>query len=182
MGAPTTEVPGYLTGTWTVDPVHSDVTFTVRHLGVSKVRGRFNEVTATIVTGEHILGSTVTATIQTASIDTKNEDRDAHVKAADFLDVENHPAITFASTGIRLDDGEYLIDGDLTLHGVTKPVTLAAELGGFADGMAEGSKVLGISARTEISRIEFGVGAGVPTAVLGDKIKIELDIEAVLQA
>jgi len=178
----TTEIPGYIAGTWVIDSAHSDVTFTVRHLGVSKVRGRFDEVETTIVTGASILDSTVTATIQAASIDTNNDQRDGHVKSGDFLDVAEFPTITFASTGVRYDDGEYLIDGELTLHGVTKAVTLVAELGGFGDGLSEGAKVLGVSARTEISRSDFGVGANIPGAVVSDKIKIELDIEAGLQA
>ncbi|NKQ52802.1 YceI family protein [Amycolatopsis sp. K13G38] len=182
MSAPTTEIPGYIAGTWVIDGTHSDVTFTVRHLGVSKVRGRFDQVETTIVTAEKFADSTVTATIHTASIDTNNADRDAHVRGGDFLDVENFPAMTFTSTAVREEDGEYFIDGELTLRGVTKPVTLAAELGGFGNGMAEGSKVLGISASTEISRTDFGVGSGVPGAVVSDKIKIELDIEAGLQA
>ncbi|WAL63507.1 YceI family protein [Amycolatopsis cynarae] len=182
MSAPTTEIPGYIAGTWVIDGTHSDVTFTVRHLGVSKVRGRFDQVETTIVTAEKLTDSTVTATIHATSIDTNNEQRDAHVRAGDFLDVEQFPTITFTSTAVRAEDGEYFIDGELTLHGVTKPVTLAAELGGFGNGMTEGSKVLGISARTEISRTEFGVGTGIPSAVVSDKIKIELDIEAGLQA
>ncbi|HVW44783.1 MAG TPA: YceI family protein [Amycolatopsis sp.] len=182
MSAPTTEIPGYLAGTWVIDGTHSDVTFTVRHLGVSKVRGRFDQVETTIVTAENVTDSTVTATIQTASLDTNNGDRDAHVRGADFLDVEKFPVITFASTAVRVEDGEFFIDGDLTLHGVTRPVTLAAELGGFGDGLTPGSKVLGVSASTEISRTEFGVGAGIPGAVVSDKIKIELDVEAGLQS
>ncbi|PXY19252.1 YceI family protein [Prauserella muralis] len=182
MSAPTTEIPGYLAGTWTIDPVHSDVTFTVRHLGVSKVRGRFSEFGGEIVTGENITGSSVTATIQAASIDTNNADRDTHVKSGDFLDIEQFPTLTFRSTGIRTDGEDYLIDGELTLHGVTKPVTLTAELGGIGDGMTEGSKVIGVSATTEFSRADFGVGASIPTAVVSDKIKIELNIEAGLQA
>lgn len=176
----TTEIPGYVAGTWQIDATHSDVTFTVRHLGVSKVRGRFSQVETTIVTAENILDSKVTTTIHTASVDTNNDQRDAHTRSADLLDVENHPTITFTSTGIRLEDGEYLIDGELTVHGVTKPVTLVTELGGFTDG--PNGKVLGVSASTEISRSEFEVGKGFPGAVLGDKIKIELDIEAGLQA
>lgn len=178
----TTEIPGYTVGTWTIDGTHSDVTFVVRHLGVSKVRGRFDQVETTIVTAENLFDSTVTTTIQAASIDTNNEQRDAHVRSNEFLDVEKFPTITFTSTGIRVEDGDYFIDGELTIHGVTKPVTLAAELGGFGDGMAPGSKVLGISASTEISRSEFGVGGSLPTAVVADKIKIDLDIEAGLQA
>ncbi|HKS45868.1 MAG TPA: YceI family protein [Amycolatopsis sp.] len=179
MSAPaTTEIPGYIVGTWHIDSAHSDVTFTVRHLGVTKLRGRFDQVEATIVTAEKILDSRVTATIQAASVDTNNEQRDGHVKSPDFLDVENFPTLGFTSTGIRFEDGEYLIDGELTLHGVTKPVTLLAELGGFGDGLSEGAKVLGVSAGTEISRKEFGIGDNIPAAVVSDKIKIELDIEA----
>jgi len=182
MTASTTEIPGYIPGTWKIDSTHSDVDFVVRHLGVSKVRGRFAEVEGEIVTASEITESTVTAVIKADSIDTKNADRDAHVKNADFLDVEQFPTLTFVSTGVRAEDGEYLIDGDLTVHGVTKPVTLETEIGGFADGMTEGSKVFGISATTEIKRSDFGVGASAPNAVLADKIKIELNIEAVLQA
>ncbi|HET6503719.1 MAG TPA: YceI family protein [Amycolatopsis sp.] len=181
MSAPTTEIPGYLAGTWVNDAAHSTLTFTVRHLGVSKVRGRFDQLEATIVTAENVLDSSVTATIQAGSVDTNNEQRDAHVRTPDLLDTENYPTITFTSTGLRFEDGEYLIDGELTLHGVTNPVTLTAELGGFGDGMTEGSKVLGVSAVTEIARTDFGVGKGIPGAVVSDKIKIELDIEAGLQ-
>ncbi|GLY68912.1 YceI family protein [Amycolatopsis taiwanensis] len=176
----TTEIPGYITGTWQLDATHSDVSFTVRHLGVSKVRGRFDQVETTIVTAGDILDSKVTTTIHTTSVDTNNEQRDAHVRSADFLDVETYPTITFTSTGIRFSDGEYLIDGELTMHGVTKPVTLTAELGGFADG--PNGKVLGVSATAEISRGDFEVGKSIPGAVVSDKIKIELDIEAGLQA
>ncbi|TNC26453.1 YceI family protein [Amycolatopsis alkalitolerans] len=179
MSAPTTEIPGYVAGTWKLDGAHSDVTFVVRHLGVSKVRGRFDQVETTIVTAENVLDSTVTTTIHATSVDTNNEQRDGHVRSADFLDAENFPTITFTSTGVRADDGDFFIDGDLTLHGVTRPVTLAAELGGFGD--SPNGKVLGVSASTEINRGDFAVGAGVPGAVVSDKIKIELDIEAGLQ-
>lgn len=179
MTATTTDIPGYLTGTWAIDPVHSNVSFVVRHLGVSKVRGRFTELEGEIITAENVLDSSVTATMRAASIDTVNQQRDDHVRSADFLDAENHPTLTFRSTGVRTDGADYLIDGDLTLRGVTRPVTLTAELGGFGDGMTEGSKVLGASASTEISRTDFGVGGGIPSAVVSDTIRIELDIEAV---
>ncbi|WP_298180040.1 YceI family protein [Saccharomonospora sp.] len=181
MTSTTTAVPGYLTGTWTIDSVHSNVGFIVRHLGVSKIRGKFTEVEGEIKTAENILDSSVTATIKAASIDTTNAQRDEHVRGSDFLDVEKYPTLSFRSTGIRADVDDYLIDGELTLHGVTKPVTLTAELGGFGDGQTEGSKVLGVSARTEINRSDFGVGENVPSAVVGEKITIELDIEALRQ-
>jgi polyisoprenoid-binding protein YceI len=178
----TTAIPGYTTGTWAIDPVHSTVTFTVRHLGVSKVRGRFDAVEGTIVTGDALHQSSVTAVIQATGVNTNNEQRDGHIRSADFLDAETHETLTFTSTGVREDDGEFLIDGDLTLHGVTKPVTLKAEIGGFGDNPGSGSKVLGVSAKTEISRAAFEVGPSIPGAVVSDKITIELDIEAGLQA
>jgi polyisoprenoid-binding protein YceI len=177
-----TQIPGYVAGTWTIDPVHSDVAFVVRHLGVSKVRGRFNTVSGTIVTGANPHESSVTATIVADSIDTKNEQRDGHVKSADFLDVEAHEHLTFTSTAVRIDGEDIEIDGELTLHGVTKSVTLTGDLGGFGAGQAEGSKVLGVSAGTEIKRGDFGVGVGVPSAVVSDKIRIELEIEASLNS
>ncbi|WP_024877926.1 YceI family protein [Saccharomonospora piscinae] len=175
----TTEIPGYLTGTWTIDAVHSNVSFIVRHLGVTKVRGRFTELEGTLTTADNVLDSSVTAMMTASSVDTTNSQRDEHVRSADFLDVDNHPTLTFRSTGVRTDGEDYLIDGELTLRGVTKAVTLTAELGGFGDGMTEGSKVIGVSARTEIRRADFGIGANIPAAVVSDKVVIELDIEAI---
>ncbi|MBB3053271.1 polyisoprenoid-binding protein YceI [Prauserella isguenensis] len=175
-----TQIPGYLKGTWTIDPVHSEVTFITRHLGVSKVRGQFTNFEGKIVTGEDVTDSSVEATVHADSIHTKNDQRDAHVKGDEFLDVERFPTLSFRSTGIRATGDGYVIDGELTLHGVTKPVSLEAELGGFGDGMAEGSKVVGVEAKTEINRTDFDVASQFPSAVVADKVKIELDIEAVL--
>jgi polyisoprenoid-binding protein YceI len=173
-----TQIPGYVAGAWTIDTVHSDVAFVVRHFGVSKVRGRFNAVTGTIVTGEDPTGSSVTVTIQADSVNTNNEQRDNHIRSADFLHVEEHEHLAFSSTAVRVDGEEVEIDGDLTVHGVTRPVTLTGELGGIAD--SPHGKVLGVSATTEIKRSDFGVGAAIPTAVVSDKITIELSIEAQL--
>jgi polyisoprenoid-binding protein YceI len=178
MTTHTEQVPGYQTGTWTIDPVHSDVSFVVRHLGVTRVRGTFDHVEGTVVTTEDPLQSQVTAVIKTASVNTRNDMRDDHVRTADFLDVETYPEMTFTSTGIRFEDGVYLIDGDLTLRGVTRPVTLETEVGGFGPGMQEGHMVVGFSATTEISRSDFGVTGGTAGAAVSDKIKITLDIEA----
>lgn len=180
MSTPT-QIPGYIAGTWTIDPVHSEVTFVTRHLGVSKVRGQFTNFEGQIVTGENDIAlSSVTATIQADSIHTKNEQRDEHVKGEEFLDVANYPTLSFRSTGVRAAGEDYVVDGELTIHGVTKPVSLQAELGGFGDGMTEGSKVIGVEASTEINRSDFGVATQFPTAVVADKVKIILDIEAVL--
>ncbi|AKH82526.1 hypothetical protein AA958_10140 [Streptomyces sp. CNQ-509] len=171
-------IPAYQTGTWTIDPVHSDVSFVVRHLGVTRVRGTFDHVEGTIVTHEDPLQSEVTAVIRTTSVNTRNDMRDDHVRTADFLDVETYPEMTFKSTGIRVKDDVYLIDGDLTLRGVTRPVTLETEVGGFGPGMQEGHTVVGFSATTEINRSDFGVTGGAAGAAVSDKIKITLDIEA----
>jgi polyisoprenoid-binding protein YceI len=184
--AATTAIPGYKAGTWTIDPVHSEVGFTVRHMMVSKVRGRFGTFSGEIVTGENPLASSVTAEIDLTSIDTNNEQRDEHIRSADFFEVETYPTMTYRSTGIREDgDGGYLVDGELTLKGVTKPVELQLEIGGFGPD-AYGGYRAGFSAQATINRRDFGVNfnAALETggAVVGDKVTINLDVEAVLSA
>ncbi|MGW3468061.1 YceI family protein [Saccharopolyspora sp. NPDC000995] len=171
----TAQISGYVAGTWDIDTVHSDITYSVRHMGVGKSRGRFGSFQGEIVTAADPLESTVTATIDASSIETGNADRDAHVRNADFLDVEQFPTATFRSTGVRQDGDEFVIDGEFTLHGVTKPVSLQTELGGFAEGL------LGLSAKVVLNRTDFGVGpAG--GAMIGEKITINLDIEAKLRS
>src|SRR5882724_978136 len=123
----TSDIPGYVAGTWTIDPVHSDVSFTVRHMVVSKVRGFFRTFEGTLVTGENPEDGSVTATIRLDSIDTNQEQRNEHIRSADFFDVANHPTMTFQSTGIRRDGGDWVLEGDLTLKGVTKQVPLELE-------------------------------------------------------
>ncbi|MYS87510.1 YceI family protein [Embleya scabrispora] len=175
-------IPGYVAGTWTIDQVHSDVSFSVRHLGVAKVRGRFDDFGGSIVTAENPLESSVTATIETASVNSNNKMRDDHIRNEDFLDTDNFPQLTFVSTGIRAESSVvYRIDGDLTLRGVTKPVTLELELNGFGTGF-DGSPVAGFTATTEISRGDFGVTGGPAGAAVGDKITIVLEIEAKQEA
>src|SRR5690242_14940681 len=107
MSTPTVTIPGYLTGTWTIDPVHSDVSFIVRHLGISKVRGQFATFSGEIVTADNPLDSTVTATIDAGSFHSRNEQRDGHVRGEDFLHVDDHPQLTFVSTGIRQDGEDF---------------------------------------------------------------------------
>jgi polyisoprenoid-binding protein YceI len=178
MTTQTEVIDGYVAGTWTIDAVHSDVSFYVRHLGVSKVRGHFATFEGTIVTAEDPLESTVNAVINTPSVSTNNEARDAHVRSADFLDTEQFPELTFTSTAIRAKSSEVFdVDGQLTLRGVTKTVTLALELNGFGKNF-EGTPVAGFSAATELSRTEFGVTGGAAGAAVGDKIRIALEIEA----
>ena len=180
-----TAIPGYTAGTWTIDPVHSEVGFSVRHMMVSKVRGRFTSFSGEIVTGADPLDSSVTAEIALDSIVTGQEQRDAHIRSADFFDVENHPTMTYHSTGVRAHGDGYVVDGQLTLKGVTKDVPLALELNGFGPDPYGGTRA-GFTATAEISRSDFGItynaaieGGGV---VVGDKVTIQLEIEAVLKA
>jgi polyisoprenoid-binding protein YceI len=178
-------IPGYTTGTWTIDPVHSEVGFSVRHMMVSKVRGKFNVFSGDIRTGESPLDSSVTATIDLSSIDTGNPDRDNHIRSADFFDVDMHRAMTFRSTGVRLDGDDYVLDGELTLKGITRPISFDLELGGFGPDPYGGTRA-GFTATGELKRSDFGVdfNAVLETGgvVVADKVTIQLEIEAVLDA
>jgi polyisoprenoid-binding protein YceI len=177
-------IPGYLAGTWTADPVHSEIAFSVRHLMISKVRGRFTGYDVTIVTGEDPLGSSVTATIDLASIDTGNETRDNHLRSDDFFEVEKYPTMSYRSTGISRTDDGLIIDGDLTLRGVTRHVPLAVEMNGFGPDPWGGQRA-GFSATAQINRRDFGIDITVPMdtggVALGDKVSISIEIQAVLQ-
>ena len=180
-----TRIPTYTTGTWDIDPVHSDVSFSVRHMMVSKVRGRFGSFSGEITTAENLTGSSVRATIDATSIDTNNEQRDNHIRSADFFDVGNHPTWTFVSTGVREDDGDMLLDGELTIKGVTRPVVLSLQVEGFGPDAFGGTRA-GFSATMTINRNDFGVDIAMPLdgggVVVGDKVTINLEIEAVLRA
>jgi polyisoprenoid-binding protein YceI len=181
----TVQIPGYVVGTWDIDPMHSTVGFSVRHMMVSKVRGYFREFSGEIVTAPDPGDSSVTASIDVTSIDTRQEQRDAHIRSADFFDVDNHPQMTFRSTFVRADgDADWFVDGELTVKGSTRPVTLAVEVNGFGPDASGGTRA-GFSARTEISRAEFGVDISMPMdgggVVVGDKVSVELEIEAVLR-
>ena len=184
MTAPTTatRIPGYVAGTWNIDPVHSEVGFSVRHMMVSKVRGRFTTFSGQLVTGEDPVSSSVTAEIDLASINTGQEQRDAHIRSADFFEVEKYPTMTYQSTGVRVEDGEYVLDGDLTLKGVTKSVPLKLELNGFGPDAYGGTRA-GFTATGEINRRDFNVNFSAPMqnggVVVADKIQLHLEIEAV---
>jgi len=177
-------VPGYIAGAWAIDPVHSDVGFVVRHMVVAKVRGRFTKFEGQIVTGENAADSSVTATIELNSIDTGNSQRDDHIRSADFFEVETYPTMTYRSTGVRQDGADLVLDGQLTLKGVTKDVPLRLELNGFGPDAYGGTRA-GFTATADINRRDFGVNfnAALETggAVVADKIAIHLEIEAVLQ-
>ena len=180
-----TQIPGYIAGTWDIDPTHSDVSFTVRHMMVSKVRGRFSTFSGEITTAEDITASTVTASIDATSIDTNNAQRDGHVKSADFFDVENNPTWTFTSTAVRADGDDLVVDGDLTIKGVTRNVPLTLEVNGFGPDAWGGTRV-GFSGQTQINRSDFGVDIAMPLdgggVVVSEKVQISLEIEGVLRA
>jgi polyisoprenoid-binding protein YceI len=183
--AVTGTIPGYTAGTWTIDPVHSDVGFTVRHMMVSKVRGKFATFSGEIVTGADPLDSSVTAEIDLRSIDTGTEQRDNHIRSADFFEVETYPTMTYRSTGVRYHGDGFIVDGKLTLKGVTRDVPLALELNGFGPDAFGGTRA-GFTASAEINRRDFGVNfnAVMETGgtVVSDKVTIHLEIEAVLKA
>lgn len=171
-------MPTLTTGQWAIEPAHSSVGFTVRHLGLSKVRGQFNTFTGSVEIAEDLLASSVTASVDLSSIDTNNPDRDGHLQSTDFFGVENHPQMTFTSTGVS----ESTLEGDLTLNGVTKPVSFDLEFHGVVvDGY--GLTRAGFSAAGKISRSDYGVDFNMPVGLdgmlIGDKIEIELEIQAV---
>ena len=182
--ADTNTVPGYLVGTWKADPVHSDISFSARHLMISKIRGRFTRYDVTIVTAGNPLESSVAATIELESVDTGNQMRDDHLRSADYLDVDKYPTMSYRSTGMRLSDDSWVIDGALTLHGVTRNVPLAVEPNGFAPDPFGGQRA-GFSATAHFSRRDFGIDLTVPLdgggVAVGDKVAINIEIQAVLQ-
>jgi polyisoprenoid-binding protein YceI len=173
-------------GTYLLDAAHKRVGFVVRHLMVSKVRGNFGEATATITVGEDPLQSSVTASITTKSVFTGQPDRDNHLRTGDFFEVEKYPTIEFRSTGIKYHDGnEFLLDGELTIKGVTKPVELLVEFEG-AGRSPYGQDVFGFSATTEIDREDWGLTYNMALesggVMIGKKVKIEIEGEAIRQA
>ena len=168
-------------GIWTVDASHSEVGFSARHLMVSKVRGQFKDFAAVVTVAQPFEDSTLEATVQLASIDTNSADRDVHLTSADFFDVENNPTMTFKSTKVT----DSTLEGQLTIKGVTKPVTFDLDFGGVSADPWGGTRA-GFEATTEINRKDFGLswnvaieGGGV---LVGEKVKISLDIELVATA
>ena len=150
------EIPGFVAGTWAIDPVHSEVSFVVRHMMVSKVRGRFDKFEGTIVTTEDPLASSVTASVDLSSINTGQEQRDAHIRSADFFEVEKYPEMTFVSTAVKTAEEGFILEGDLTLKGITRAVAFNLELNGIGPDAYGGTRA-GFSATTEINRSDFGV-------------------------
>ncbi|GAA1164214.1 YceI family protein [Nesterenkonia sandarakina] len=171
------------TGTWNLDSAHSEIGMTVRHAGISKVRAIFEEAEATLVVSEGDV-ATLDARVKAVSFNSKNADRDAHVRGEDFLDSENHPELTFVAQNITASGEEFEISGDLSIRGVTKPVTFEVEFGGQAVDPF-GMTRAGFSANTVISRKEFGLtwnaaleAGGV---LVGDKVSIDLEAAFVLE-
>jgi polyisoprenoid-binding protein YceI len=174
-------------GVYTVDALHSNVTFVARHLVASKVRGSFAEFEGTITVGAGVEDSKVEATVTAASITTGNDMRDGHLKSADFLDLENHPHLTFVSKKIESKGGDnYAMTGDLSIRGVSKEVTFDLEFLGTGPSMEPGVTIAGFEAKTEIDRRDFGVNfEGVlenGSMVVGNKVVLELTIEAARRA
>jgi polyisoprenoid-binding protein YceI len=177
--------PTYVAGTWELDPTHSEVTFSVKHLAISKVRGSFERFTATIVTAEDPTKSTVEASIEVASVNTNQKDRDNHLRTNDFFKADEFPTITFVSTSVNRDSDDITVVGELSLRGVTKSVTLTGEFGGIVvDGY--GQSKAGFSASTKINRHDFGVSWNAALEAggftLGDDVTINFELQFVLQA
>jgi polyisoprenoid-binding protein YceI len=173
---------GLTAGTWNVDPTHSEVAFSIRHL-MTKVRGSFTDFSGSVEIAEDVLASTATAEIQLGSIDTRNADRDNHVRSADILDIENHPSMEFETKGVRIEDGKNLLDGKLTIKGIARPITLEVEFNGVGEDPWGGTRA-GFSATGSINRKDYGIEFNVPLpggqkALLGDKVDIQLEIQAV---
>lgn len=166
-------------GSWNLDPYHAEVGFSVRHAGISKVKGKFNVVAATFDIPEDHSAISITANIDAASFDSGVADRDAHVRSADFLDVENFPELSFASTSVTGEPDDIKVSGDLTIHGVTRPVVFEGEIGGVGKD-AMGVTRMGVEAKAVISRKDFGLtwnaaleAGGV---LVSDKVTINLDL------
>jgi len=169
-------------GSYNIDPSHSTVGFVARHLMITKVRGRFTSFSGSITIADDRLSSSVNASVDLSSVSTGDEQRDGHLKSGDFFDVDKTPEMTFASTGIKADGDDFKLAGDLTIRGVTKPVTFDIEFEGM-QGDPWGGTRAGFTASADVNRKDWGLDFNIPLDgggfVVGDKIKIELDIQAV---
>ena len=171
------------TGTWTIDPTHTRLGFVARHAMVTKVRGAFTDFEGSLtLDGANPSASSISLTAQLASVDTGTADRDAHLRSADFFDVENNPTMTFTSTSVKQsDDDEFVLVGDLTIKGVTRSVEVEVELDGIVTDPF-GNTRAGFEGEAEISRKDFGLTWNVPLdaggVLVSDKIKIQLDVSA----
>ncbi|MDW3221093.1 MAG: YceI family protein [Acidimicrobiales bacterium] len=180
----TTTAPASLTGSYTIDPTHSRIGFVARHAMVTKVRGNFNEFDGSgYFDAEHPENSTVELTIKAESIDTRNADRDGHLKSNDFFDMENHPEIRFTSTAVEQVDAEnYQVTGDLTIKGVTKPVTVDFEYTGTAVDPF-GNTRIGLEGATKVNRKDWGLSWNAPLeaggVLVSEKVTLEFEVSAI---
>jgi polyisoprenoid-binding protein YceI len=171
------------TSAWATDPNHSEVDFTIRHGGVSNVHGRFGGVKGTLVYNEaDVTKSTVTVTIDTTTVDTGVSNRDADLKSTNFFDVAQFPTAAFTSSGVAKNGNRLTVNGNLTLHGVTKPVVLDVEGPSTpVENMMDHKAHSGFSATTTISRTAFGIGTNFPAMLIGDEVKLTIELEIVKQ-
>jgi polyisoprenoid-binding protein YceI len=169
------------TGTWKVDPIHSSAEFQVKHLGIATVKGHFKEFEGTLEVTP--AGVKAYGKVNVASVDTRQPERDAHLRSADFFDAENHPEITFTSTAVRpIDEDSFEVEGDLTIREITRPVKFVAQLEG-TETDPEGHERVGVSATAQINRSDFNMtfnmALGSGNVVVGEKVKLLIDISAV---
>lgn len=173
-------------GTWHVDTAHTSANFSARHLGMSKVRGRFDALDGTLTIGDDLTESQVAVTIDASSISTNQPDRDAHLKSADFLDIENHPELAFRSTRVYRDGEDWKVDGELTIRGTTRPVTLDVEFLGVMDNPMGPGRRAAFEASTSIMRHDFGLTWEGPQELggmlVGKKVNIDIDAQFVSEA
>jgi polyisoprenoid-binding protein YceI len=182
MSTSTVTLPA--TGTWSIDPSHSEVGFSVRHLGISKTKGRFGTFSGDIVVAERPEDSRVDVVIDAASVDTRDAGRDEHLRSADFFDVATHPELRFSTTSVVANGERWTVTGDLTIAGVTKPVVLDTEVAGLVTD-PWGNDRVAFQASTEVNREDFGLtwNSALETGgfLVGKTVKIDLEVEAVLQ-
>jgi polyisoprenoid-binding protein YceI len=182
----TENTPQLVPGNWALDPNHSGVNFKVRHIGLTNVRGRFDKFNATLHAGKTLEESSVEATIDMSSVDTNQPDRDTHLRSTDFFSIDQHPEMTFRSASVQPKSGDYAMDGDLTINGITRKVDLEVEFLGVQANPMDGSTHAGFAGSTEIDRRDFGVDFNMPLGVdkfaLGTKISIEIDLQFVAPA
>ena len=186
ISTPTTTPTSIPTGTWTVDPSHSTVGFAVKHMGIASVRGEFNEFAGTLEIGEDLSTARASGTVKVQSVDTKEAQRDDHLRSPDFFDAVQYPELSFESTHIEaLDDSEFAITGRLTIHGITNEIVLHAEVQG-TDVDPWGNERVGLEITGQLSRGDYGMkfnqALGSGNVLVADKVKLALDISAVKQA
>lgn len=168
-------------GEWTLDKAHSAVEFTVKHLGISKVRGRFNSFDASATVGDDLESSALSAEIDLSSVDTNNEDRDNHLRSGDFFNAEQHPKMSFSSNAISVSGDEYKIEGELSLNGKSAPITLDVEFVGTQAHPQDEKTRAGFSATGTLKRsdygIEFNMPLGADRVMLSDDVKIQIEAQ-----